>query len=109
MKSREEIRQLIGEAMGYASMCWDPKPTGEFESTRAKEMADQVIKTFEDRDQEWEKATRVLVEALEFYKSQEDYFNYYDREEETTVIEHDGGHKAREAIAKFSKLKPKGK
>lgn len=33
----KEIQEIIGHYMGYASMCWTPRPTGEFDSTQAAE------------------------------------------------------------------------
>lgn len=42
---RERIKELIGECAGYVSLCWDPKPTGVFDSTAA---AAQVEKTAAD-------------------------------------------------------------
>ncbi len=38
-----KLKQIIGEAIGQASMCWKPYPTGNFDSTRAAEICDGVI------------------------------------------------------------------
>jgi len=40
----EVLRHLICEAIGEASMCWDPIPTGVFESTRALEISNRLFK-----------------------------------------------------------------
>jgi hypothetical protein len=29
------ISEAVGQALGYASLCWEPKPTGVFDSTLA--------------------------------------------------------------------------
>jgi hypothetical protein len=31
------IDEIIGELAGYTSMCWEPKPTGVFDSSKASE------------------------------------------------------------------------
>ena len=37
------IDDAVGEAMGYASMCWDPAPEGVFDSERASDAADELV------------------------------------------------------------------
>jgi hypothetical protein len=37
------ISDAVGEAMGFASMCWDPSPTGVFESELASRATDELI------------------------------------------------------------------
>lgn len=34
-KKMTDLKQVLGELAGYASMCWEPKPTGVFDSTQA--------------------------------------------------------------------------
>ena len=37
------VHEAIGEAIGAASMCWDPRPsTAVFDSTRAAQIADEL-------------------------------------------------------------------
>ena len=38
-----EIKRIIGEAIGEASMCWEPRPTGVFLSDRASSIIDRVF------------------------------------------------------------------
>lgn len=38
-----ELRRAIGEAFGYVSLCWDPRPTGVFDSVNAKRMIDELM------------------------------------------------------------------
>lgn len=33
--SNSEIQRILGELAGYASMCWEPTPDGEFQSEDA--------------------------------------------------------------------------
>jgi len=35
---------MIFEALGEASMCWDPKPEGEFDSSLAEKVGKKLIK-----------------------------------------------------------------
>jgi hypothetical protein len=37
------IEKKIHEAIGEASMCWKPRPTGVFDSRRAAEIADKLV------------------------------------------------------------------
>ena len=36
------VHEAIGEAIGYASMCWNPIPTGVFDPTRAAAVAREL-------------------------------------------------------------------
>jgi len=42
-----QVRQVVTEAIGHASMCWQPTPTGVFDSEQAmrvtESLLDQVI------------------------------------------------------------------
>lgn len=42
----EELKEIIGIAIGEASMCWSEPPTGVFDSTRASSVADRLLKEF---------------------------------------------------------------
>jgi len=39
----ELVAQVIGETAGYVSLCWDPKPTGVFDSTLASAAVDKAV------------------------------------------------------------------
>jgi hypothetical protein len=41
--NKEELRKVIGEAIGAASMCWSETPTGVFKSDRADEILGEVM------------------------------------------------------------------
>ena len=51
------IHEAVMQAMGFASMCWEPRPTGVFDSEKA-EMAGEELIAFLRRKQigygEWE-------------------------------------------------------
>lgn len=38
----------IYEALGEASMCWNPRPSGVFDSTKASEIGERLVKVFEE-------------------------------------------------------------
>jgi tRNA(Ile2) C34 agmatinyltransferase TiaS len=44
MKTKEE---LIFQALGAASMCWTGTPSGTFDSTRCKQIGDELIAALE--------------------------------------------------------------
>ena len=37
-----KIKQIVGEAVGYGSLCWEPRPVGVFNSTEASKAADEA-------------------------------------------------------------------
>ena len=39
----DSLEGAIYEAIGAASMCWINIPTGEFDSTKAKELAEELV------------------------------------------------------------------
>lgn len=43
--TQEQIYQMIGEAIGQASMCWVTTPKGVFDSTLAKQVTDELFKS----------------------------------------------------------------
>lgn len=38
------LENHVFEALGYASMCWNPRPTGEFDSSEALKCGEQLMK-----------------------------------------------------------------
>ena len=55
------FRQLVGEHIGRASMCWDPNPHGVFDSTTASALCDDIVREYDKLKADAEK----LVAALE--------------------------------------------
>lgn len=43
MTDDDKLREIIGQAVGAASMCWKPIPTGTFDSTKASEICDGIV------------------------------------------------------------------
>lgn len=44
----EEIKKIIFTNIGAASMCWSETPKGEFESTRAIKLGDEIYNKFKE-------------------------------------------------------------
>ena len=42
-RQMSELRGKLFEAMGAASMCWEPKPTGVFESTQVLDFGEVIL------------------------------------------------------------------
>jgi len=40
------VKEMIYQSIGEASMCWEPTPTGEFDSDRAKQIGDRLYARF---------------------------------------------------------------
>jgi hypothetical protein len=38
-----DLRRAVGEAFGYVSLCWDPKPAGVFDSVQASAAVDELM------------------------------------------------------------------
>ena len=38
-----KIKQIVGEAVGYGSLCWEPRPVGVFNSTEASKAVDEAV------------------------------------------------------------------
>ena len=41
---RQKLPEILGVLAGAASLCWTPKPTGEFDSTLASYFVDRALK-----------------------------------------------------------------
>jgi hypothetical protein len=46
------LESAIFQALGAASMCWDPPPAGVFDSTRAKEIGETLLAELRKRPQD---------------------------------------------------------
>jgi len=42
LEKREFLREKVFEALGAASLCWNPRPTGVFDSSTAKAEGDEL-------------------------------------------------------------------
>lgn len=61
------LKEQIGHAIGHASMCWQPTPSGVFDSSEALKVCAELEQLMskalrEARDQALEEATRVADE-----------------------------------------------
>jgi hypothetical protein len=41
--SMTELEQMVYQALGLASMCWDPKPAGFFDSRRTADVGEELL------------------------------------------------------------------
>lgn len=48
MDRREKMCNILGELAGAASMCWIPRPSGEFDSSQAIKFVDQAFTALEE-------------------------------------------------------------
>ena len=57
MEKETKVREILGQLCGFASMCWEPKPIGIFQSTQlSKEVAEAeatINEIIEDAKMEW--------------------------------------------------------
>jgi len=37
------IHEAVFQALGYASLCWEPRPDGVFDSTRAEQAGEELL------------------------------------------------------------------
>jgi len=40
---KDEVSRIVGEVMGYASVCWQPRPEGVFDSSLATQGVNHAI------------------------------------------------------------------
>lgn len=52
-----DLSEKIFQAIGEASMCWGETPKGEFDSTKAKEIGEQLLKDIQSFPSEGEVAS----------------------------------------------------
>jgi len=48
MSEQDKKREAVFLALGAASMCWDPIPVGVFESERAVEIGEELLKELDN-------------------------------------------------------------
>ena len=46
--NKEQLQKIVFEALGEVSMCWSETPQGVFESTRANEIGNRIMKAFDE-------------------------------------------------------------
>lgn len=65
----DEMRKIIGEAIGQTSMCWKPYPTGVFDSTKASKIVNDTIGLLDPAPiahGDVAKAVKILNDAFDF-------------------------------------------
>lgn len=58
----EKLKKDVFEALGAASLCWNPRPTGVFDSTQAKVFGDELM---EKINSNVPAAMNILIKAME--------------------------------------------
>ena len=58
----KEIKELIGQAIGEASMMWSEIPKGVFESTKASKLVDRTVEAIEQT------VLKARIESMEDFK-----------------------------------------
>ncbi len=46
------LQHLVYEAVGTASMCWKPRPSGVFDSSEASDVANDLVRSIEKLSKE---------------------------------------------------------
>ena len=80
MSKSDALKQKIFEAIGHASMCWEPRPKGVFDSTEAGKVGEQLLKdvfvlTLADAPQD---AVGLLTQQLALPPHKRDWNVVYD-------------------------------
>ena len=68
---RKELTTEVFEAMGEVSMCWNPRPTGVFDSSEAKRIGDELMKKIES---DIPNAVTVITKEMLSDKSEGSYY-----------------------------------
>ena len=55
-----EIYTAVWESVGHASMCWNPRPEGEFDATEASKVAMDLLFKIADELEKYKKEIEVL-------------------------------------------------
>lgn len=48
MLNEDQIREIVFVSLGEASMCWDPIPTGVFDSRAAEEIGERLMEKIKE-------------------------------------------------------------
>jgi hypothetical protein len=64
-KEEQELREKVFQALGKASMCWNPIPSGEFDSSKAQNIGNELMKEI-----------RAILPPRQEVMSEEEIFNF---------------------------------
>lgn len=59
-----DLASYVFQALGAASMCWEERPTGIFESTRAKEIGEKLLEKIAKSRRSTEDVYLTVLDAL---------------------------------------------
>lgn len=132
MSEKKTFREIVGEAIGEASMCWSERPQGIFNSARASKIVDKIFDAFHlessmgvtrwvdicKQNEDLQSRLDMAVECLKFYAAEENWeftsdfhgHEYYEEiklvdVESTSLAMSYGGKRAREVL---KQINPKG-
>ena len=43
------IPEAVGQAMGFASLCWSPRPTGVFQADECKQVLEELLEFLQSK------------------------------------------------------------
>jgi len=83
---KEEMKTKVFKALGSASMCWEPRPSGVFDSSLAQEFGDELMTYLESQIKSAERrgiekgfeAARELRATGEFFEDMDVVYDKYD-------------------------------
>lgn len=78
-----DFMELVGTAIGRASVCWDEMPKGVFDSTTARKLCDEIIAAYDSLVKERDLERQKRNEAVEFASQLEK-----ERDALNTEVEH---------------------
>lgn len=67
----KSLQKTVFESLGTASMCWDPIPSGVFDSTEAEKVGNKLMEAIES---DISNAIKALQKALSEDKSEGSYY-----------------------------------
>ena len=74
-----DLDELIFIKLGEASMCWEPIPTGVFDSSNAKRIGDELVQKLKERDRKiWDAARETIQCSAEDWDTMQRILTYYD-------------------------------
>ena len=105
-KPQEDLQGEIGIAMGAASMCWKPRPSGVFQSDETFKIAKSLEKSIDEYVlRTWEKVRGEKLTKVDFLKAGFSLL-YTDEQIEYFIIGYNNN--LNDLDQKFKQLKKKG-
>lgn len=65
LKETKTLQNKVFEALGEVSMCWSETPKGVFESSRAEEIGNKLMKNIEEEIGSWREVSQLMAKEAE--------------------------------------------